>query len=298
MAPRKRFGEWVGNSHMVIENENEDIEVKLLLEAIFLKYGFDFRGYSRLSVKRQILKIVKDEGLKNISELQYRLIWSESYFQNILPRFSISVTEHFRDPSFYKYFRDEIVPILETYPSLKIWHAGCATGQEVYSTAILLEEENLLERAQIYATDINPRALDVAKEGVYPEKELSLSAKNYSRAGGKKSFSEYIFAKGQKFTIKEKLRNNISFFDHNLVTDETFVEAHVILCRNVLIYFDEELIQRVVKLFHNSLHSHGFLCLGSKERIIGHDDEVNLKLIESNEKVYKKYPNALLNCAN
>lgn len=279
------------------ESESEDIEVRLLLEAVFLKYGFDFRGYSRLSVKRQILKIVKDENLENISELQHRLIWSESYFQNILPRFSINVTEHFRDPSFYKYFRDEIAPVLKTYPSLKIWHAGCATGQEVYSMAILLEEENLYDKTQIYATDINTKALDIAKDGVYSDKELELCSKNYSKTGGKRSFSEYISTQGQRFAMDEKLKSNISFFDHNLVTDETFVEAHVILCRNVLIYFDEELIRRVVQLFHNSLQNHGFLCLGSRERIMGHDTEEKFKFFNSDEKVYRKFPSALLNYA-
>ena len=279
------------------ESESEDIEVRLLLEAVFMKYGFDFRGYSRLSVKRQILKIVKDENLRNISELQHRLIWSESYFQNILPRFSINVTEHFRDPSFYNYFRDEIVPVLKTYPSLKIWHAGCATGQEVYSMAILLKEENLYDKTQIYATDINTKALDTAKEGVYSDKGLELCSKNYSRTGGERSFSEYISTQHHSFVMNEELKRNISFFDHNLVTDETFVEAHVILCRNVLIYFDEDLIQRVVKLFHNSLHNHGFLCLGSRERIMGHDTEGKFKFFSSDEKIYRKYPSALLNCA-
>lgn len=277
--------------------ESEDIEAKLLLEAIFLKYGTDFRGYSRLSVKRQILKMVSDNGLKNISELQHKMIWDGDFFEKLLPKFSINVTEHFRDPSFYKYFREDIVPVLKTYPSLKIWHAGCATGQEVYSMAILLEEENLYGKTRIYATDINAKALDLAKEGVYQNKELSQCSKNYVKAGGKKSFSEYIAVQGQNFVMNKSIKNNIFFFDHNLVTDQTFVEAHVILCRNVLIYFDEDLTRRIVKLFYDSLHNQGFLCLGSRERIMGSATRDKFNLIDMNEKVYRRYPSALANRA-
>ena len=279
------------------DTENEDIEIKLLLEAIFMKYGTDFRGYSRLSVKRQILKMVSDSELGNISELQHKMVWDGDFFQKLLPRFSINVTEHFRDPSFYKYFRDEIVPILRTYPSLKFWHAGCATGQEVYSMAILLEEEGLFAKTRIYATDINSKALAHAKEGAYSNKELSLCSKNYVKAGGSKSFTEYISIQGQNFVMDKSIKDNIYFFDHNLVTDQTFVEAHVILCRNVLIYFDEELTQRVVKLFDDSLHNQGYLCLGSRERIIGSSSIEKFKMIDSEEKVYRRYPSALANQA-
>jgi chemotaxis protein methyltransferase CheR len=281
------------NDHM----ESEDIEVKLLLEAIFLKYGTDFRGYSRLSVKRQVLKMVRDNRLRNISELQHKMIWGGDFFKKLLPKFSINVTEHFRDPSFYNFFRDDIVPVLKTYPSLKIWHAGCATGQEVYSMAILLQEENLYANTWIYATDINEKALDIAKQGAYPEKELSQCSKNYAKAGGKKSFFDYIQTQGQNFVMDKKLKENISFFDHNLATDETFVEAHVILCRNVLIYFDEELTRRVVNLFYGSLHNQGYLCLGSRESIMGCNTRQKFKLLNLDEKVYRRYPNALANQA-
>ena len=284
--------------NMNSDTESEDIEIKLLLEAIFLKYGTDFRGYSRLSVKRQILKMVSDSRLNNISELQHKMIWDDDFFQKILPRFSINVTEHFRDPSFYKYFRHEIVPVLKTYPSLKIWHAGCATGQEVYSMAILLDEENLYGKTQIYATDINTKALAIAKEGSYSNKELSLCSKNYIKAGGGKSFSEYITIQGQNFVMDKGIKNNIFFFDHNLVTDQTFVEAHVILCRNVLIYFDEELTQRVVQLFNDSLHNQGYLCLGSRERIMGSYATEKFKLLDTEEKVYRRYPSVLANQIN
>lgn len=275
------------------DTESEDIEIRLLLEAIFLKYGTDFRGYSRLSVKRQILKMVSDNKLGNISELQHKMIWDGDFFQKLLPKFSINVTEHFRDPSFYKYFREDIIPILRTYPSLKIWHAGCATGQEVYSLAILLEEEKLYHRTQVYATDINTKALNLAKEGTYSNKEFSQCSENYIKAGGTKSFSEYVGIEGQNFVMDKNIRSNISFFDHNLVTDQTFVEAHVILCRNVLIYFDEDLTARVVNLFYDSLHNHGFLCLGSRERIMGSNARIKFKLIDSEEKVYRRYPSAL-----
>ena len=275
------------------DTESEDIEIRLLLEAIFLKYGADFRGYSRLSVKRQILRMVSDNKLANISELQHKMIWDGDFFQNLLPKFSINVTEHFRDPTFYKYFREDIIPVLRTYPSLKIWHAGCASGQEVYSLAILLEEEKLYHRTQIYATDINTTALNIAKEGTYSNKEFSQCSENYVKAGGTKSFSEYVGIEGQNFVMDKSIKNNISFFDHNLVTDQTFVEAHVILCRNVLIYFDEDLTTRVVNLFYDSLQNHGFLCLGSRERIMGSNARIKFKLIDSEEKVYRRYPSAL-----
>lgn len=275
--------------------ESEDIEIKLLLEAIFLKYGTDFRGYSRLSVKRQILKMVSDNGLNNISELQHKMIWDGDFFQKVLPKFSINVTEHFRDPTFYKFFRDDIVPILKTYPSLKIWHAGCATGQEVYSMAILLEEENLHGKTRIYATDINAKALEQAKEGVYSYKELSQCSKNYLKAGGKECFSKYTSIQGKNFIMDRRIKKNIFFFDHNLVTDQTFVEAHVIFCRNVLIYFDEDLTRRVVKLFYDSLHNQGFLCLGSRESIMGSNTREQFDLFNSEEKVYRRYQSALAN---
>ena len=239
--------------------------------------------------------MVSDNDLKNISELQHKMIWDAAFFQRLLPKFSINVTEHFRDPSFYKLFREDIVPVLKTYPSLKIWHAGCATGQEVYSMAILLKEENLYSKTRIYATDINTQALAIAREGVYSENELPLCKKNYSKAGGKQSFEDYVVTQGNEFKIDHSLASNIYFFDHNLVTDETFVEAHVILCRNVLIYFDEQLTRRVTHLFYNSLHNHGFLCLGSKERIMENDIRDKFKFLNTDEKVYRKYPNVLLN---
>ena len=288
----------MGRLKMSSDTESEDIEIKLLLEAIFLKYGVDFRGYSRLSVKRQILKMMSSNGLKNVSELQHKMIWDEGFFQEMLPKFSINVTEHFRDPAFYKFFREDIVPVLKTYPSLKIWHAGCATGQEVYSMAILLAEENLYDKTRIYATDINAKALDIAKKGVYTQKEFHQGSKNYSKAGGRKSFSEYTVTQGQDFSINEKLKSNIYFFDHNLVTDETFVEAHVILCRNVLIYFDETLISRVLRLFYESLPNHGFLCLGSRERIFGKEAREKFKLFDSSEKVYRKHPDMSFTSVN
>lgn len=276
--------------HLDNENNSEDIEVRLLLEAIFLKYGSDFRSYSRLSVKRQILKMVKDQNLGNISELQHKMIWDEMFFKNILPKFSINVTEHFRDPSFYKAFRNDVVPFLRTYPSLKIWHAGCATGEEVYSMAILLEEENLYEKTQIYATDINVKALEIAKGGKYLSRNLPACSENYLKSGGKKSFSEYISVQDMNFTMDKKLKKNILFMDHNLAVDETFVEAHVILCRNVLIYFNEVLTRRVIKLFYDSLQNHGFLCMGLRESIMRSANKEHFKYLNRDGKIYRKVP--------
>lgn len=280
------------------EIESEDIEVKLLLEAVFLKYSFDFRHYSRSSVKRQILKMVKDENLTHISELEHKLIWDNVFFQKMLPRFSINVTEHFRDPHFYEAFRNEVVPILRTYPSVKIWHAGCATGQEVYSMAILLEEENLFDKAQIYATDMNVKALEIAKNGIYSIKDTIEGAKNYFQAGGKASFSDYFIAKDKSIIMDKKFKKNILFFDHNLATDDSFVQAQVILCRNVLIYFDETLTRRVVKLFYESLCDRGFLCLGSRERLSGNGYKNQFKALDIKEKIYQQIPSSSFNCVD
>jgi len=246
--------------------ENEDIEIRLLLEAIYLKYGYDFRNYSNAHMKRRILRRMSMTGL-NISEMQHRLLNDSEFFRQVLADFSINVTEMFRDPTFYKAFRTDVVPILKTYPFIRVWHAGCSTGEEVYSMAILLREEGIHDRAQIYATDFNEVVLHKAKEGIFPIDVIKDYTHNYHLAGGKASFADYYIAKYDSAILDKSLKNKIIFADHNLVTDNVFGEMQVIVCRNVLIYFNRELQGRVIRLFDDSLCNGGFLCLGSKESI-------------------------------
>jgi len=250
-----------------IELENDDIEVKLLLDAMYLKYGYDFSGYSRAHIKRRIDRRRVISGLNNVLEMIDHVLNDRSFFEKLLMDFSINITEMFRDPSFYKAFRDEVVPVLKTYPFIKIWHAGCSTGEEVYSMAILLKEAGLLERSQLYATDFNKVVLEKAKEGIYPIDEIKEYTYNYQKSGGLAAFSDYYIAKYDSVILDQCLKKKIIFVDHNLVTDGVFGEMHVVVCRNVLIYFGTDLQNRVVKLFTDSLTAGGFLCLGSKESL-------------------------------
>lgn len=269
-------------------NDNINIEIKLLLEAIFLKYGYDFRNYSKAHIKRRILHRLTISDLKSISEIQNKVLNDKNFFELVLRDLSINVTEMFRDPSFYKYFREEVVPILKTYHYFKLWHAGCSTGEEVYSMAILLKEEGLIERAQIYATDFNNIVLQTAKEGIYPVNKIKEFTYNYQRSEGKNSFSDHYTAKYNSVILDKSLKKNIVFAEHNLATDSVFAEVNVVICRNVLIYFDKELQNRVFNLFEESLIKGGFLCLGSKENLRFSDSFKKFSIVSNSEKIYKK----------
>jgi chemotaxis protein methyltransferase CheR len=246
---------------------NEDIEIKLLLEAIHLKYGYDFRNYTKESINRRIKQRLMLGELKNISDMQHELLNNQSFLETLLQDFSIQVTEMYRDPSFYKAMREKVIPILKTYPYIKIWHAGCSTGEEAYSMAILLKEEGILDKTQIYATDINEIVLQKAKEGIYAIDSIKKFTQNYQKSGGRDSFANYYTAKYDAVIMNKLLKQNIIFAQHNLVTDYEFGEMNIILCRNVLIYFDDDLKNRVFQIFKNSLVRRGFLCLGSKENL-------------------------------
>lgn len=269
-------------------NSNINLEIRLLLEAIYSKYGYDFRDYGKAHIKRRILHRLSTSKLNNISELQHKIIYDKEYLKTILEDLSITVTEMFRDPDFYKAVKNEIFPLLKTYPYFKIWHAGCATGQEVYSLAILLKEEGIYDRAQIYATDFNQLALQKAKDGIYPIERIKEYTQNYQKAGGKNSLSDYYTAKYESVIIDKSLKKNIVFADHNLVTDGVFAEVNMIICRNVLIYFNKELQDRVLQLFEDSLITGGFLCLGSKESMRFARNFRNFQTIVNNQKIYKK----------
>lgn len=268
--------------------ENEYLELDLLLEGIFRKYGFDFRDYSSVHIKRRLDHRLATAGMQNFTQILHRIIYDEDFFKQILLDLSINVTEMYRDPGFYLELRERVIPYLSTYPFVKIWHAGCSAGQEVYSNAILLEEENLLDRTQIYATDFNEKILLKAKEGIYPIEEIKKYTENYQKAGGKESFSEYYTAHYDSVLIKQSLKDNILFSFHNLVTDGVFGEMNMIFCRNVLIYFNKELQNKVLKLFHDSLIPGGFLCLGSKESLKFSDVSDDFDIICHREKIYRK----------
>jgi chemotaxis protein methyltransferase CheR len=266
----------------------ERLEIELLLEGVYRHYGFDFRSYAYASIRRRLWKRVEGERLTTISELQARILHDPESMERLLLDLSVNVTAMFRDPSFYKEFRDRIIPLLRTYPFLRIWHAGCSTGEEVFSMAILLEEEGLYDRARLYATDINDVVLQRARQGIFPLDRMQEYTENYLRAGGKRSFSEYYTAKYDGALFNSSLTRNIVFSQHNLVTDRSFSEFHVIFCRNVLIYFDRTLQNRVHSLFYDSLVTLGILALGSKESLKFSQYEPCYEKLSSTEKLYRK----------
>lgn len=266
----------------------QNIEAEALLQVIFQRYGYDFRDYNKAHVKRRILHRVAQCGLKSISQLQHKVLHDEAFFDVILKDLSINVTEMYRDPSFYKQMRQEVIPLLKTYPYLKIWHAGCATGEEVYSFAILLQEEGLYDRSQIYATDFNPLVLDTAKKGIYPVSRVKEYTSNYQLSGGTRSFSDYYVARYDSVILDQDLKKNIVFAEHNLVTDSVFAEVNLIICRNVLIYFNKQLQNKVLHLFTNSLVKGGYLGLGSKENLMFTEVFDQYTVVDNKEKIYKK----------
>lgn len=247
--------------------ETEELEIRLVLEAIFAKYGYDFRGYGEASLRRRIGAVLARTGAAHLGELQHRILTEPEFFVSVLDDLTVQVSEMFRDPEFYRAFREQVVPVLRTYPELKIWHAGCASGEEVYTIAILLSEENLSERTQIYATDVSARAVERARAGVYPEARVSGFAKNYAASGGKRSFDDYYSSAYGGIAVREWLRKQVVFFQHDLVSDYALGEMNVILCRNVLLYFGPLLRERVLDLFAGSLRRGGFLCLGGSEAL-------------------------------
>lgn len=246
-------------------DETEALEIRLVLQAIFEKYGYDFRGYGAASIRRRIAAVQARTGVAHLGELQHRIITEPEFFVSVLDDLTVQVSEMFRDPQFYRAFREQVVPVLRTYPEVKIWHAGCASGEEVYTIAILLAEENLSERTQIYATDVSARAVERARAGMYPEARLEAFSSNYSAAGGHRRFEDYYSVAYGGVAVREWLRKQIVFFQHDLVSDYALGEMHVILCRNVLIYFGSALRERVLDLFAGSLCRSGFLCLGGSE---------------------------------
>jgi len=269
-------------------SENENIEINLLLEAIYQKYGYDFRDYSRASIKRRIKHTLSMSGIENISEMIHLVLYDEHFFNTLLMNFSINVTEMFRDPKFYEALNDTVIKALARQSFIRIWHAGCATGEEAYSMAILLKEAGLYERSRIYATDFNEEVIHKAREGIYPINNILKYGHNYKKTTGKDNFSKYYTSRYDYAIIDRSLRKNIIFSDYNLVTDNVFCEMDLIVCRNVLIYFNKKLQNRVINLFIESLAPKGFLCLGLQESINFSDYANHFNEIARKEKIFQK----------
>lgn len=284
-TPRERAG---SEEQPPARDDLEEIELSLLLEGVYRRYGFDFREYAAASLRRRVWRRVYAEGLTSISALQDRLLHDPVSMERLLLDLSINVTAMFRDPSFYVAFREKVVPALRTYPFTRIWVAGCSTGEEVYSLAILLQEENLYDRARIYATDINEAVLDRARSGVFPIDKMRDYTQNYIKAGGTRAFSEYYLAKYDGAQFQRSLIENVVFAQHNLVSDRSFNEFNVIICRNVMIYFDRTLQDRVHRLFYDSLMTFGVLGLGHKESIRFSPHEESFEELDPSEKLYRK----------
>lgn len=264
-----------------------DEEVEVLLNDMLDVYGYDFNDYSKASLKRRVDRLFTLDKFPSFAEFRYRIKNDESYLKRFVEEITVNVTEMFRDPSFYAALKKEVFPVLATYPLIRIWHAGCSTGEEVYSMAILLHEAGLLKKSLLYATDINPEVLEKAKEGIFPLSQLKQYSENYIAAGGMKDFSSYYASRYDRVKFDKQLSKKMIFATHNLVSDRSFNEFQLILCRNVMIYFDKDLQDRVLKLFDQSLEQLGFLALGSKETLRFSSIAVSYKQI-GREKIWRK----------
>ena len=264
------------------------IELRHLMEAIYLKYSYDFRDYAGASQKRRVLHALRQLDCPSIAELQARVLDDPDLFMQLLQFLTIPTSEMFRDPGYFAALRAQVVPHLHTYPSLKIWIAGCSTGEELYSMAILLREEGLLERSIIYATDINPVSLERARKGVFALERMRAYTANYQRAGGRAAFSDYYTAAYGGALFDRSLAENVIFADHSLATDSVFSETHLVSCRNVLIYFNRKLQDRAIGLFHESLCHRGFLGLGSKESLDFSVHGAAFDALVKSERVFRK----------
>lgn len=265
-----------------------DVEIDLLLEGLYQVHGFDFREYSRASIKRRILEMTRAEKLKTVSALQDKVLHDSDCLERFLLGLSVHATAMFRDPSFYSTFRKRVVPLLRTYPTVQIWVAGCSTGEEVYSLAILLHEEGLYHKSRIYATDISQQVLRKAREGIFPLAAMRDYTANYHNAGGTHEFSDYYTAQYDNVIFSNWLKRNITFSEHNLATDGSFNEFQVILCRNVMIYFNKDLQARVHHLLYESLSMFGVFGLGNKESLKFTPQAALYEHIDETDKLYRK----------
>ena len=265
-----------------------DDEIELLLNDILSAHGYDFTNYSRASLKRRLNRLFSVDRTPGFAEFRYRLLTDKEYFKRAIEHVTVNVTEMFRDPLFYKALRDRVIPTLGTYPLIRIWHAGCSTGEEVYSIAILLKEANLLHKSLLYATDLSPLVLEKADSGIFPLNMMKQYSENYILSGGRKDFSDYYTANYDRARFNDTLRSRMVFATHNLVSDRSFNEFQLIICRNVLIYFDKDLQNRVFSLFDESLQSLGYLALGSKETLKFSSISKKFAAVAQKEKIWRK----------
>jgi chemotaxis protein methyltransferase CheR len=269
-----------------------DIEIRLLVQAVYLRYGHDFRDYAQASLKRRVLQAQQRMGAASISALQERVLHDAEEFARLLQYLTVPVSEMFRDPAYFLALRRHVMPVLRTYASLKVWVAGCSTGEEPYSLAILLHEEGLLERTILYATDINHASLEKAKQGIFALDDMQGFTRNYQAAGGKRGFSDYYTAAYGGALLDKRLRDAITFADHSLATDAVFSETQLVSCRNVLIYFNRSLQDRALGLFHESLTNRGFLGLGSKETLDFSAYADRFEPVSRPDRLYRRKPEA------
>lgn len=274
---------------MRLEDEDSfEQEAEELIREIQRQYGYDFTGYARASLYRRIKRFLQNKQLAAISELRKAVFQDSYYFEVFLQEITVNVTEMFRDPAFFLSLRTNVLPILSTYPFIKIWDAGCSTGEELFSLAVLLQEEGLLERTKIYATDINQKVLLQAKQGIFTAAHIAAYTASYYAAGGKKEFSDYYRSNYGNVKFDSSLIKNVVFYPHNLATDSSFNEFHLILCRNVLIYFNSELQERVFRLFNESLVNLGYLALGKKETLAMSHLHGNYSAVDKTNRIYRK----------
>jgi len=275
------------NTVLKVRTKDDEL-LNSLLEAIYHKYGYDFRQYSEAHIKRRIMNRMVLSGLEDLEHMQELVLKSETFASTLLQDLSITVTEMFRDPAFYKSLRENVIPVLKTYPFIKIWHAGCSSGEEAYSMSIIMQEEGLSDRTTIYATDFNQQVLNRAKEGIFSQKVIKDYAVNYKLSGGKEDISNYYTADNDNVIMNQSLKKKIVWANHNLVTDSVFAEVNLILCRNVLIYFDRTLQNKVQSLFHKSLMKGGILCLGSKESLRFTEYHEKYSILDEKQRIFKK----------
>lgn len=275
-------------SDLLSAEKVEDIEIRLLLEALYARYHYDFRGYAMASVRRRLRQALEQLDISTISGLQERLLHDREMLPQLLGYLTVQVSEMFRDPGYFRAIREQVIPHLRTYPSLKVWVAGCSHGEELYSLVILFREEGLEDRTLFYATDISQEALQIAEAGVYPLDRVQLFTENHRKSGGRSSLSDYYQAAYGRVSFDRTLRRNVVFSDHSLVTDAVFGEMNLISCRNVLIYFDRSLQDRALGLFKDSLPRQGFLGLGAKESIRFSEHAGAFRDFVREEKLYQR----------
>ncbi|GGH67548.1 chemotaxis protein methyltransferase CheR [Filimonas zeae] len=263
-------------------------ELAGIVELIKLNYGYDFSDYAHASLLRRVLRFMDTARVKTAYDLKYHLTNDKDFFAWFLQTVTVNVTEMFRDPLFYKTLRDKVLPKLAAYPVIKIWHAGCSTGEEVFSMCILLHEAGLLDRARIYATDLNPVNIEKAKTGIVPMRYMKEYTANYQQSGGKNDFSAYYTARYENALISKELRSKIIFSQHNLVSDHVFNEFQLVCCRNVLIYFNKDLQNRIYHLFYDSLTPMGYLAIGMKESLLFTDIRHRFETVHAAAKIFKR----------